>query len=149
MKDLFFTYQTARKFKEEACELMGRLCRLAKVDVSDPDRNIIFRQNYGKQQEQSLDDQWSFCLHGAECRFTDQESGRELEVIIVNGDQFGALDFFFFSKYLKQEFGTNVFLRPFVDDKTEIEHLLKRLYEEGQLTKLDPNMPDLNRNLSA
>lgn len=48
------------------------------------------------KQRGSLNDEWTYFLHGAECRFDNVRTGQIVEVIITTFPEFGALDGYFF-----------------------------------------------------
>ena len=44
---------------------------------------------------------WEYHFHGSHCAFTHAQSGQEIEVSLVNRLEFGVLDPYFFTRFIK------------------------------------------------
>ena len=128
---------------------MQSLSTLANIDFATPERNVTFRKVFGKQKEFSLNNEWEFCLHGAECRFTNTNSGEELEVIIIYGEECGALDTNFFYKFCKSSSKFKEVAEFYNGDLEKISQDFSILYNQGNLKKLDETKSELGRNLTT
>jgi mRNA-degrading endonuclease HigB of HigAB toxin-antitoxin module len=141
--------EAAEDFKQKATLLTNNLCQVANVHFSDPERNIRLRELFGKQKEHALNADWTFCLHGAECRFTNNITGQTLEVIMTNGTEMGVLDPYFLYVYCDT---TKVFKNlatTYKDNVQGLETELINLFQEGRLRKVDNIETGLRRSLSA
>ncbi|MEO8770023.1 MAG: hypothetical protein ABI402_08055 [Ferruginibacter sp.] len=143
------TLLAAKEFKIIATSLVQSLSTLANIDFASAERNVIFRQVFKKQKEQVLNNDWNFCLHGAECRFTNSHSGEEIEVIIINGEECGALDPYFFYTFCKTSPKFKEVAEFYNENLKKIQTDLSSLYKQGYLKKVDATKIELTRNLTT
>ncbi|MES2462564.1 MAG: hypothetical protein V4671_18430 [Armatimonadota bacterium] len=92
----------ARLFRQTAHELMNHLARKLGVPLeafADP----LFRMTDvpgAPQPEGELENGWTFWFHGFECAFENRQTGQEVEVRLGFLHEFGALDPYFFARFV-------------------------------------------------
>ena len=147
--NLDLTLQAAKDFKKSATELVHMLCSKAAVESANPDRNYVLRKKYGKQREHILDDEWHFCLHGAECRFTNKKTNRVIEVIMTNGEEYGTLDAYFFYLFCKGSSQYQELAEYYGGSTDKIVADFKVLLSKRELRKVSARDSEINRNVTA
>lgn len=104
---------------------------------------------YKKSDKQSgqLNEEWSYHLHGAECRFKSKKTGQIVEIIIVTMPEFGYLDCYFLYNYIATTERFKPLAAYFDNDYHQICKAIDLLVFEGVLTRV----PDLfiQRNVIA
>jgi hypothetical protein len=149
MQDLTIVLEAIHDFKEIATSLVHELCSKAGITLNDKDLNFILREKFGKQKEHDLNSEWTFCLHGAECRFTNNSSNLNVEVIMIYGDQCGALDTYFFYLFCKGTPKYSILSNRYKNQLDVVLQDFEQLFREGHLFKLDDKKDVLERNLTA
>lgn len=73
--------ECAKSFREDANYLMNLMANTFGIDLQTLDG--LYELKYKKSQKQrgKLNEEWSYHLHGAECRFESKETGQVVEVI--------------------------------------------------------------------
>ena len=149
MEHLDKTLQAAKDFKVIATQLVKALCALGSIDFSNPDRNWLLRKAFGKQIEHALDNDWTFCLHGAECRFVNKYSDQEIEVIMIYGQDCGVLDPYFFYKFCENSNDYKPLAEFYKGDYETILQDFLALYRQGHLLNVGKTESDLIRSLTT
>ncbi|TGE24708.1 hypothetical protein E5K00_05725 [Hymenobacter aquaticus] len=98
-------YACAKVFRQQAFQLMNPLLEALAIP---PDKRNDWRElmqtkmahiRRGQARGQ-LGAEWTYFLHGFECRFENGKTGQVVEVIINNCPEFGCLDAWFFLQYI-------------------------------------------------
>lgn len=124
----------AKAFRHDAMNLIKlvgeiyQLNPLADVDELWKLRKICSRGN--------VNEEWSYCFHGAECRFENHNSGQIVEVIITNKTEFGALDSYFFLEYMRSKPKFKELAEFFLDDTGSVTKALNLLEDNGKLIRI-------------
>jgi hypothetical protein len=92
--------ECAKSFREDANYLMNLMASTFGIDLQTLDG--LYELKYKKSQKQrgELNEEWSYHLHGSECRFESKETGQVVEIIIITRPEFGYLDGYFFYNYM-------------------------------------------------
>jgi hypothetical protein len=133
----------ARLFRQTASALASRLARRLRVE---PDRLLDLGRNrdsgswlsclqglLGLPRRTSLDRVWDYAFHGLECRFENRVTGQVVEVRLGFGGEFGVLDPYFFTLFVKSTPGLAHLARLLRDDFHDAARVLKILYGAGYL----------------
>jgi hypothetical protein len=83
---------------------------------------------------------WNFYLHGIHCAFENKKTGQYIEVLLVFGHEFGDLDPYFFSLYIKstkeyQPLPTEIF-----EDYADGKRIIERMLTLGKFEKINSNI---------
>jgi len=81
----------------------------------------------------TLDGEWRWGFHGRQCRFDSVKTGAYLDVELCFGEEFGVLDPWFFSQFLRSipEYGPLASLLK--DDYHDTVRVLEVLHRHGRL----------------
>lgn len=127
-------YQAAKSFREEATQLINTLIDTYQIDTSD---TLSFRKIIKNGRKGKVDKSWTYWFHGAECRFENQTTGQAVEVIITNGTEWGALDSYFFLKYINTTPRFKELATFFSNDLSSLTKALNLLEDLGLLYRID------------
>jgi hypothetical protein len=98
-----FFEQCAKDYGKLGKKLITQLAGLLKVEINpdDPDefRNHLFTSKH--TTEDFIMGDWRYFPHGYHCQFTHIDTGQQIEVPIHYGTNYGALDPYFFSLFIK------------------------------------------------
>lgn len=94
-------YEAAVSFREDAIRLMKMLGKKYGKNVFEVgELSEIRRESWKTERTGNINEEWSFWFHGAECQFENHKTGQIVETVIANGTEYGALDSFFFRRYM-------------------------------------------------
>jgi hypothetical protein len=116
-----------RDFSETA----DRLCRgLAAAHGWRPEE--LLARSYEVEQPGLLDG-WSYYFHGNECSFTGRRTGQVVDVQLEFGDEFGVLDPYFLSRFIRTTPAHREAARLLHDDYHDSYRVLEVLHARGHL----------------
>lgn len=94
-----------------------------------------------------MNEEWSYHLHGAECRFESSKTGQVVEIIIITRPEFGYLDCYFFYNYMATTERFKPLAAYFDNNYLHICKALDLLVLKGVLTRV--NELSIQRNIIA
>ena len=112
----------AREFRSIATALMTLLAR-GRHPRGSPDRG-------------ELGDGWEYAFHGLECAFRNRVTGQYVDVRLQFGNEFGALDPWFFAGFVRTTPGLEAVARLFRDDFHDAARALDVLRRHGRLREI-------------
>jgi hypothetical protein len=86
-----------------------------------------------RPQSGRLDRDWRFTFHGLACAFTGRRTGQVVEVRLCFGEEFGALDPYFFARYVQTTPGLERLVGLLGDDYHGPARVLEVLARDGHL----------------
>lgn len=93
-------FECAKSFREDANHLMNIMANTFDINLQTLDGLHELKYKKSQKQRGKLNEEWSYHLHGAECRFESKETGQVVEIIIITMPEFGYLDYYFFYNYM-------------------------------------------------
>ncbi|MGE7778139.1 DUF6896 domain-containing protein [Chitinophaga sp. NPDC101104] len=128
----------ARLFRSTANDLMAMMRDTFGVDLQTLDGLYHLRFIDGVRViPRKANDEWTFHLHGSECRFENIITGQILEVIIITFPEFGYLGDYFFHLFMS----TTEIYKPLNDylgnNLTNVSKALDLLVLEGMLMEME------------
>jgi len=96
-----FFEKCALEHRELATKLILQLVEFLKIDISDELPYSQFVKYWQKNGQSGKMNDWKFFFHGFHCCFENVVSNQYIEVPIVFGLEFGDLDPYFFTQYIK------------------------------------------------
>lgn len=126
----------AQLFRKTATELMDKLAKRYKVDFDSGQGLFELRTNNDHiNRITGIDDQWKFQFHGYECLLTNKVTGQSLDTIFIYRPEFGALDPYFFLKYINSTPELSD-LKAFFNDKYDnVDQALLTLEAHGEIKR--------------
>ncbi|MEM6316138.1 MAG: hypothetical protein AAF960_00625 [Bacteroidota bacterium] len=130
-------YQAACSFRKDGIRLMKMLGETYQINPFEG-RTLfdLRRKSRDNGQREKVNKEWTFWFHGAECQFKNRITGQIVELIITNGSEFGALDSFFFLRYLKTTSKFKELANFFLDDSKAITKAFNLLEDLGKLRRI-------------
>ena len=132
----------AKDYRALAITLMAELSTALGIefDKDFPGRTLNpLKQDRSKGQGRL--GKWHYYLHGFDCCFEHSQTKQYLEASIIHGEEYGVLDPYFFSKYIKsskQYYPLSVEIYDeYADGKQIIEHMLRL----GKFELINSNIP--------
>lgn len=131
-------YQAAKSFRKDGIRLMKILGETYQINPFEGTELFELKgRTRENRQRGKVDEEWNFWFHGAECQFENQKTGQIVELVITNGPEFGALDSYFFLKYLKTTPKFKELASFFSDDITSVTKALNLLEDLGKLQRIN------------
>ena len=131
-------YQAATSFREDGIRLMNILGEKYRINPFEGRELFdLKRKSRDNKQRGKVNEQWNFWFHGAECQFENRIIGQIVELVITNGSEFGALDSYFFLKYLKTTPEFKELANFFSDDSKAVTKALNLIEDVGKLQRID------------
>lgn len=130
----------AKLFREDGIKLMKELGKRYQINpFEEKELFDLKRKSRENKQRGKVNEEWNFWFHGAECQFENQATGQIVELVITNGSEFGALDSYFFLKYLKTTLRFKKLADFFSDDLISLTKTLNLLEDSGKLQRINNN----------
>lgn len=125
---IFFT-RCAKEYRELGTQLIDLLVTTKKIELNKDFPFLTFNRIKGKRTQSGKVGQWNYYFHGYHCRFQNTKTKQEIEVPFMFGMEFGDLDPYFFSLYIKstsqyQPLPTEIY-EDFADGCRILEVMLK------------------------
>ncbi len=97
-----FFEKCAKDYRNLAIRLINELANYFGVEINpeNPLETFSFLKRH-RQKSNGKINGWKYYFHGFHCGFKNVKSAREIEVPLVNGLEFGALDPYFFTRFIK------------------------------------------------
>jgi hypothetical protein len=96
----FEVYECAKAFRQDANQLMGLMSNTFGIDLQTLDGLHELKYKKSQKQRGTLNKEWTYFLHGQECRFENTITGQIVEIIVSTRPEFGYLDCYFFYQYM-------------------------------------------------
>ncbi|MBO2011638.1 DUF6896 domain-containing protein [Hymenobacter negativus] len=87
-------------FTDDAKSLVKKLSQKYNLEIDDKMPANSFFKLKSQIQNGYIDKQWSYFLHGYECRFK-HENGNIIDVVLTFENEYGALDPYFLGRYIR------------------------------------------------
>lgn len=97
---IFFT-RCAKDYRELSTELINLFITKKKVKLNKDFPFLTFNRIKGERMGRGKVEQWKYFFHGYHCYFQNIETKQQIEVPFMFGMEFGDLDPYFFSLYIK------------------------------------------------
>lgn len=137
-----FFEKCALEHRELATQLIFELAGLLKIDISNEIPYLAFVKYWQKNGQSGKMTNWKFFFHGFHCSFENVVTNQYIEVPIVFGLEFGDLDPYFFTQYIKSTSG--YFPMPLVinDNYKDGKTILETMLSLGKFEKINSNWPN-------
>src|SRR5262249_30272513 len=120
-----------KTYTDLAHDLAGRLAAAHGLHPAD-----LFAEQDALGRRGQVDD-WRFLFHGHECEFTHAETGTIIDVVICYGDDFRALEAFFFGWFIRTSPAHRAALRVFAENILSAYRLFDLLTQLGVLQRVE------------
>lgn len=139
---LFFQ-RYAMDYRSLSTELIYELAESLKISI-DP-QSPITTFNPLKWDERGIGEvgDWSYYMHAIHCGFTNKITGQLVETPLTFGLEFGELDPFFFTRFIKSTPNYQPLLVEIYEDYEDGVQILKIMFKIGKFKKVVSNSGDV------
>lgn len=135
-----FFIQCAKDYRELGNRLVHLFCKEKKIKLNEKFPSLNFNNLKDRKNQSGKVGDWKYFIHGFHCHFKNIKTGQEIEVPFMFGMEFGDLDPYFFSSYIKstpkyQPLPVDIYI-----DFSDGERILKVLLSLGLLEEISSNM---------
>jgi len=85
-------------------------------------------------------DEWNYYFHGFHCSFTNRTTKQSIEVPLTYGEEFGELDPYFFSIFIKTTPAFQPLPVSIYDDYWEGKRIIETMYRLGKFEMINSNL---------
>ncbi|MDF2381374.1 hypothetical protein JMG10_07860 [Nostoc ellipsosporum NOK] len=128
--------ECARSFREQANHLMNLMAKAFDINLQTLDGLHDLKYHKSQKQRGLLNKEWSYFLHGAECRFENKATGQTVEIIVITKPEFGYLDCYFFYNYMATTERFKELAAYFDNNYLHVCKAIDLLAHEGVLTRV-------------
>lgn len=134
-----FFEKCAKDYRDLATRLINKLANQLGIEI-DPESpmdsfNFLKRSEHRPQKDKV--DNWRYYIHGAHCCFDNIKTGQVIEVSLVNGLEFGALDPYFFTGFIKSTPDYQPLPVAIFEDYADGVRILEKMEEIGKFEKIN------------
>ncbi|MCG2617489.1 hypothetical protein LZZ85_24535 [Terrimonas sp. NA20] len=97
----YFFEQCAKDYRKLAQTLLFKLVDKFNLKLDEDHPMMTFAELKRGGRSRGKVEGWNYYFHGAHCGFENIRTGQTVEVSLIFGSEFGDLDPYFFSKYIK------------------------------------------------
>jgi hypothetical protein len=136
-----FFENCAKDYRYLATKLINKLANQLGIEI-DPESpldgfNYLKKSEYNPQNE--LVDNWRYFVHGFHCCFENIKTRQVIEVSLVNGLEFGALDPYFFTGFIKSTPDYKPLPVDIFEEYADGVRILEKMEEIGKFEKVNAN----------
>lgn len=139
---LFFE-QCAKEYRALVRHLMAELSKELGIefDKDFPGRTLNpLKRDITKGQGHL--GEWRYYLHGFDCGFEHEQTKQCLEASIIHGEEYGVLDPYFFSKYIKSSRQYYPLPVEIYEDYADGAKIIEVMLALGKFELINANIPD-------
>jgi hypothetical protein len=138
---LFFE-QCAKDYRALAITLMGALSKKLGIEL-DPDfpGRTLNPLKRDRTRGQGTIGEWRYYLHGFDCGFKNQKTKQCIEASLIYGAEYGVLDPYFFSKYIKSSPQYYPLPVAIYEDYEDGQQIITKMLALGKFELINSNIP--------
>lgn len=139
-KNQDFFEQCAKDYRRLGEELIFKLAdKLGRTINSDHPLLTFNEFKRGEKQTGKVDD-WRYYLHGFHCGFTNLKTGQNIEVPLVFGLEFGDLEPYFFSIFIKSTPAYRPSPVAIYEDYGDGQRIISKMLSLGKFERINSNV---------
>ncbi|WP_312508097.1 DUF6896 domain-containing protein [Chryseobacterium culicis] len=136
---LFFA-QCAKDYRKLGEELIRLLIKKKKIILNEDFPFLAFNYLKGRRTQSGKVGKWKYFLHGYHCHFQNLITKQQIEVPFMFGMEFGDLDPYFFSLYIKSTPGYQPLPVTIYDNFDDGKRILDAMLQLGLLERINSNL---------
>lgn len=133
----------AKDYRSLATELIFALAQKLNVRIEENYPLLTFNVfKSGRRQYKGMMGDWEYGFHGYHCAFENKKTAQYVEVPLIFGFEFGALDPYFFTKFIRS---TKAYLPlpvEIYEDYHDGEQINQKMLALGKFERIEAAMPD-------
>lgn len=136
-----FFEDCAKDYRELAEILIFKLAKKHKTSINlDFPLFMTFNNFKGDKRRKGKMDEWKYFIHGFHCAFENTITGQNIEVPLVFGTEFGDLDPYFFSNYIKTTPSYKPLLVEIFDEYHDGYRINEKMLALGKFERINSNI---------
>lgn len=135
-----FFIQCAKDYEDLGNQLVQLFCIEKNIELNKEFPSSTFNNLKGIKNQAGKVGNWKYHIHGFHCHFKNINTGQEIEVPFMFGMEFGVLDPYFFSLYIKSTPKYHPLPVDIYLDFYDGERIIKVLLSLGLLEKISSNL---------
>lgn len=136
-----FFEHCAKEYRKLATELIFSLAEQLNVDMAENNPLATFAPFKCNRKQKGKMGKWQYCFHGFHCAFENKKTKQNIEVPLAYGFDFGALDPYFFSGFIKSTPAWQPLPVAIYDDYHDGSRIIQQLLVQGKLEKIPSPLP--------
>jgi len=134
-----FFEQCAKDYRKLAEQLIFELAAKLRLDLNEGSPWIIFGQLRNSKKQKGTMNGWHYYLHGFHCAFLNNKSGQKIEVPLVFSLEFGDLDPYFFSQFIKSTKDYSPLPVKIYDNYSDGKQIIETMLSLGKFERINSN----------
>jgi hypothetical protein len=134
-----FFENCAKDYRKLSTELINKLASTLNLEINSRLPLLTFRPLLHSNTNGKME-QWRYSVHGYHCRFEHRESLQTIEVPLVFGLEFGDLDPWFFTQYIKSTKGYHPLPVPIYEDYADGVRIIEKMLSLGKFERIPSNI---------
>ncbi len=135
-----FFEQCARDYRKLGKELIFKLADKLNTTLNADHPLATFNKFKANDQQRGKFENWSYFLHGFHCRFDNEKTGQYIEVPLVFGLEFGDLDPYFFTQFIKSTPNYKPLPVNIYENYADGERINNKMLLLGKFEKINSNV---------
>lgn len=138
-----FFEQCAKDYRNLATQLINMFAHTyqIKIDPEFPNHSLYHTNTLGYEPVGQMN-HWRYAFHGIHCAFTHNKTGQYIEVPLTYGLEFGVLDPYFFTKFIKSTKAYYPLPVNIYSCYTDGKKILDKMLDLGKFEYINSNWPD-------
>jgi len=134
-----FFEKCAKDYRNLAKRLINELAQHLEIEINpdSPLDSFNFLKRREHRPEKNFIEDWRYYVHGFHCCFENIKTGQVIEVSLVNGLEFGALDPYFFTGFVKSTPDYKPLPIEIFEDYADGVRILEKMEEIGKFEKVN------------
>jgi hypothetical protein len=135
---LFFE-KCAQDYKLLGEKLIHQLANKLGTTLDKDSPLHCFQKFKNRESQRGEMDDWSYFLHGIHCGFENKNTGQQIEVCLIFGNEFGDLDPYFFSRFINSTPAYQPLPVEIYEDYAEGHRIIEKMLALGRFEKIKPD----------
>lgn len=132
----------ARDYRNLATELICTLARQLNIDIGENVPLITFDPFKRGRKQRGVMGDWRYYFHGFHCAFENKKTGQYVETPLVFGLEFGDLDPYFFTRFIKSTKAYRPLPVELYEDYHDGVRVNQKMLALGKFERIEAAMPN-------
>ena len=130
----------AKDYRKLAGELVATLVTELGVQLDEDFPLNTFRESMAAGKQTGQVGQWEYWIHGFHCGFENHRTGQYIEVPLVFGMEFGDLDPYFFTGFIKSTHAYQPLPVAIYEDYADGARIIEKMLALGKFERVNSNV---------
>lgn len=144
-----FFEQCAKDYRVLATSLFYALIEKLKIQVNEDFPLLTFNPLKIGGKSNGEVNGWFYYLHGFDCGFKNKKTKQYIEVSLISGKEFGTLDPYFFTQYIKSTKSYLPLPVGIYENYADGKRIIEKMTELGKFETINSNMSHITKAVVA